>query len=132
MTGINQVVWHPATNTLHAESDQLLAQHTRYLLVVTDSVRDAAGDRIEAALEARTTLFRNDLVKAAIPAVRSNPHTFLTNLFDAGAPFAVQAQTQIATFIATGGAVTLDPDGASPFFEAPMVGPPPEDLAYLP
>lgn len=87
------------------------------------------------ALQGRTTLFRNDLVKAANPAVPSNPHTFLTNLFGsvaAGAPYAVQAQTQIATFIATGGAVTLDPDGASPFFETPMVGPPPENLAYLP
>src|SRR5436309_10882790 len=34
--GINQIVWDPATNTLHAESDELLDQHTRYLLVVTD------------------------------------------------------------------------------------------------
>src|SRR6266571_1421525 len=31
--GINQVVWDPATNTLHAESDEFLDQHTRYLLV---------------------------------------------------------------------------------------------------
>src|SRR5881396_3700563 len=38
--GINQVVWDVATNTLHAESDELLDQHTRYLLVVTDGVRD--------------------------------------------------------------------------------------------
>jgi hypothetical protein len=83
-------------------------------------------------LQGRTTLFRNDLVKAANPAVPSNPHTFLTNLFNAGAPYAVQAQTQIATFVATGGAVTIDPDGAGTFFETPMVGAPPEDLAYLP
>jgi hypothetical protein len=34
--GINQIVWDPATNTLHAESDELLDQHTHYLLVVTD------------------------------------------------------------------------------------------------
>jgi hypothetical protein len=27
--GINQVVWDPATNTLHMESDELLDQHTR-------------------------------------------------------------------------------------------------------
>src|SRR5262249_29182540 len=33
--GINQVVWDPATNTLHVESDQLLDQHTRYALIVT-------------------------------------------------------------------------------------------------
>lgn len=41
--GINQVVWDPATNTLHAESDELLAQHTRYLLLVTNGVQDAQG-----------------------------------------------------------------------------------------
>ena len=47
VVGINQVVWDPATTTLHAESDELLDQHTSYLLVVTTGVRDAEGDRIE-------------------------------------------------------------------------------------
>jgi hypothetical protein len=45
--GINQIVWDPATNTLHAESDELLDQHTRYLLVVTDGVRGADGHRVK-------------------------------------------------------------------------------------
>ncbi len=44
--GINQIVWDPATNTLHAESDELLDQHTRYLLVVTTGVKDASGQPI--------------------------------------------------------------------------------------
>ncbi len=44
--GINQIVWDPSTNTLHAESDQLLEQHTPYTLVVTDGVHDAAGDPV--------------------------------------------------------------------------------------
>src|SRR3989475_611223 len=43
VVGINQVVWDPATNTLHAESDEFLYQHTRYLLVVTDGVLDSTG-----------------------------------------------------------------------------------------
>src|SRR5918994_3848995 len=47
VTGINQIVWDPAINTLHAESDELLDQHTRYLLVVTNGVLDAAGDPSE-------------------------------------------------------------------------------------
>src|SRR5438105_2940804 len=34
--GINQIVWDPPTNTLYAESDELLDQHTRYALIVTD------------------------------------------------------------------------------------------------
>jgi dienelactone hydrolase len=82
-------------------------------------------------LQSRTTLFRNDLAVAANPLVSHNPHTFLTNLFDAGRPYALEAQQQIATFFASDGAVTMDPDGSAPFFETPtsMV---PEDLAYLP
>ena len=63
-------------------------------------------------LESRTTLFRNDLARAAIPALPSNPHTFLTGIGGAGTTIALQAQAQIATFFATGGAVTIDPDGA--------------------
>jgi hypothetical protein len=47
--GINQVVWDPATLTLFVQSDQHLEQDTSYLLVVTDGVRDAAGDAVEAS-----------------------------------------------------------------------------------
>ena len=46
--GINQVVWDPASRTLAFESDELLEEHSRYLLVVTDDVRDASGRRIVA------------------------------------------------------------------------------------
>src|SRR5439155_1229208 len=42
VAGINRVVWDPATNTLHFESDQLLDQHARYVLIVTSRLRDAA------------------------------------------------------------------------------------------
>src|SRR5262249_18657658 len=47
--GINQVVWDVATNTLHAESDEILDQHTRYALIVTRGVRDTQGHPVEAA-----------------------------------------------------------------------------------
>lgn len=46
--GINQVVWDPATRTLAFESDELLNQHSRYLLLVTDGVHDATGRPIES------------------------------------------------------------------------------------
>jgi hypothetical protein len=46
--GINQVVWDVATNTLHAESDELLDQHTRYALIVTRRVRDLLGAPVQA------------------------------------------------------------------------------------
>ncbi len=52
--GIKQVVWDVATNTLHVESDELLAQHTRFALYVTTGVRDADGDPVGATEAFRT------------------------------------------------------------------------------
>ena len=40
---INQVVYDPATNTVYAKPDNVLAQQTRYTLIVTDAVKDTAG-----------------------------------------------------------------------------------------
>lgn len=45
--GINQIVWDPATSTLHAEADELLAQHTRYALIVSRAVRRQSGAPID-------------------------------------------------------------------------------------
>lgn len=58
--GINQVVWDPATLTLFVSSDQHLEQHTRYLLIVTKGVRDAAGNPIKPAEEFRDLGDRGD------------------------------------------------------------------------
>jgi dienelactone hydrolase len=46
VTGINQIVWDPATRVLVAKSDSLLDEHTRYALVVTNGIRDATGKPI--------------------------------------------------------------------------------------
>jgi len=88
-----------------------------------------AGD-----LADRATLFRNDLAFLADPSFPKNPHTFLTNLAEAPpvAAVAIGAQTQIGVFLATNGALTIDPDGPGPLFEVPVVGPLPEDLAFIP
>jgi hypothetical protein len=67
----------------------------------------------------RATLFRNDLARAANPAVAANPHTFLTNISGPGAAFAFAAQQQLATFFSSDGATTIDPDGPGVFFETP-------------
>jgi len=40
---IDQPVYDPATNTLYAKPNNVLDQHRRYALVVTDAVKDAAG-----------------------------------------------------------------------------------------
>jgi dienelactone hydrolase len=85
-----------------------------------------AGD-----LTDRSTYFRNDLVRAAIPTAPANPHTFLTNIGNPSvAALAIAAQTQIAVFFEFDGAVVIDPDGAGPFFEVPIAGPLPEGLNF--
>lgn len=87
-----------------------------------------AGD-----LADRVTYFRNDLAYALNPAVGKNPHTFLTNIGNAAAAaYAVGAQTQIALFLASGGATVIDPDAAGPFFEVPLAGALPETLNFIP
>ena len=81
----------------------------------------------------RAMLFRNDLAYANNPAVPKNPHTFLTNIgASATVGYAAAAQSQIAVFFATNGAVTIDPDGPGPYFEMPVSLPLPEGLNYLP
>lgn len=59
VVGINQIVWDPQVNTLHIESDELLDQHTRYALVVSNGLRDPDGRPLEASEEFRR--FRHDL-----------------------------------------------------------------------
>ncbi len=67
ITGVNQIVWEPAADTLHVESDQLLRQRTAYILVVTNRVRDASGEPIESAP------FRSDLHHNMSELVRGLP-----------------------------------------------------------
>jgi hypothetical protein len=50
---INQIVWDPATDTLHARAGEALDEHTRYALVVTRTVRGANGIPLESAPEFR-------------------------------------------------------------------------------
>jgi Bacterial virulence factor lipase N-terminal len=82
----------------------------------------------------RAMYFRNDLAYAATAGgIPKNPHTFLTNIGTAlSAPYAVAAQMQIAVFFASDGTLTIDPDGAGPYFEMPIALPLPETLNYLP
>jgi len=85
-------------------------------------------------LKDRATFFRNDLAFALGVGFGKNPHTFLTNI--GGTPpvaaAAVGGQSQIAVFFASGGALTIDPDGPGPLFEVPIAGALPEDLGVIP
>ncbi len=82
----------------------------------------------------RATFFRNDLAFALGVGFGKNPHTFLTNIGGTVpvATAAIGAQSQIAIFFTTGGALTIDPDGAGPLFEVPITGSLPEDLGFIP
>jgi hypothetical protein len=53
VVGINQVVWDAATTTLFVGSDAVLAQHTRYALIVTNGIHDAKGNPVQTTQEFR-------------------------------------------------------------------------------
>jgi dienelactone hydrolase len=109
------------------KGDQIVPNPTQTALV-------RAGD-----LADRTTFFRTDLFYATQPrplpaaiAPPLYPHTFLNTFSPAGAAaVSLAAQAQIATFFASDGAVTIDPDGPGPLFETPIALPLPEALNFL-
>ncbi len=68
-------------------------------------------------LEERTTLYRNDKTANA----SMNPHGFL--LDPRFVPGNELGQTQMSTFLASGGATVIDPDGPAPIFEVPVTDP---------
>jgi hypothetical protein len=87
-----------------------------------------AGD-----LADRETFYRYDLVYALNPTLPKDPHGFLTSMTDPVAKVnALAAQDQIATFFASQGATTIDPDGAGAIFETPIALPLPETVNYIP
>ena len=75
--GINQVVWDPATNTLHVESDELLEQHTRYALIVTRKVRDTTGKPVIASPTFVRFLAGLPVGQAQNPALKKYRHVLL-------------------------------------------------------
>ena len=85
-----------------------------------------AGD-----LADRATYFRNDIAGPGGTPLYTNPHTFLTGIANpATALAALQAQAQMAAFFASNGALTIDPDGAGPVFEVPILPPLPETTGF--
>ena len=80
----------------------------------------------------RMSYFRNDLFFAVFGDDASlDPHTFLDDFSsDPKIDIVFDAQGQIATFFASNGAITINPDPT--YFEVPTAGPLPEDLNFLP
>ena len=48
LIAINQVIYDPETHTLYAKPDEVLDQHRKYALLVTNFVKDVAGAVVEA------------------------------------------------------------------------------------
>jgi hypothetical protein len=133
---------NPVAYAVHLRADPLSGVPAKSVIL-----QFARGDRTvpnpttsaiirAGGLQDRTTLFRHDLAFAADPTFPPNPHTFLTRLPGLAPPgaaaVALAGQDQIAQFFASGGTLTVDPDGTGPLFETPMVGAPPEDLRFTP
>jgi len=72
--GINQVVWNPAGKRLAFQSDQLLQQHSRYVVVVTDGVRDAQGRRIKGDLSLGGGFLNDHHARSAVAGIRHLRH----------------------------------------------------------
>lgn len=73
VVGINQIVWDTFTNTLHVESDELLAQHTRFAMIVTRGVRDEGGAPVEAsgAFRRFRQIVRGEYKQALLDAIHA-------------------------------------------------------------
>ena len=96
--GVHQVVWDPATLTLHVESDALLEQHALYGVIVTNRLLDAGGAPVQMAQEFRS-----------YPSSETTPHWYKKDLddairaaFDAG----VQRQEVVAASVFTTMSIT--------------------------
>jgi hypothetical protein len=76
VVGINQIVWDTFTNTLHVESDELLAQHTRYALIVTNGLRDVGGRPVEGTWSFRRfrQTVRGGYKQALLDAIHAARH----------------------------------------------------------
>jgi Bacterial Ig-like domain len=69
--GINQIVWEPATNTVHAETDEQLQEATTYLLIVTRGIRDTDGVPIKAPA---VSLFTTQSIRSISSKIRRQLH----------------------------------------------------------
>jgi hypothetical protein len=82
------------------------------------------GDLLRAGdLADMTIYFRGLDAYAPNQPTSTDLHEFLFTLTPAGIGYAAAGQESVATFLASDGNTTEDPDGAGPLFETPMAGP---------
>jgi hypothetical protein len=68
---LTQIVWDPATNTAYGKPDSVMDQHRRYLIVVTDAVKDEGGDPVEADDAFTSCVVSDEYCAALADAVKS-------------------------------------------------------------
>jgi hypothetical protein len=70
---LNQLSWDPATNTAYGKPDSAMDPQRRYLIAVTDAVKDEAGDPVEAdeAYTACTTGGPDEYCRSLAEAVKA-------------------------------------------------------------
>lgn len=122
--GINQVVWDPKTETLHVESDEFLEQHTRYGLIVTDGIRDLAGDPIESSA---FRAFRDALVQHGD---FSAYHKALQSALGAAQAIGVQSQDIAAASVFTIQSITSFLEKAQDQIKTAIPEPPDFQLGF--
>src|SRR5437764_5514960 len=69
-TGLVQLVWDPATNTLAGLTNAFLAENSRYQTVVTSGVRDRGGNAIHPSGGACVTTFTTRTASAVLDHIR--------------------------------------------------------------
>jgi hypothetical protein len=114
-----------------AKGDQQLPNPTSTALI-------RAGDLADRATYCRHDLAFADPVRNPTGVeVPKDPHVFLVfnsspAIFPAVGDVGAGAREQIAEFFASDGETIIDPDGADPLFEVPIIGPLPEELNFIP
>jgi hypothetical protein len=110
---IDNTEWVSQAGTLHGiDPPPAIIQFAKGDQTVPNPTASAifrAGD-----LTDRSSYFRNDLVRTAIPGAPANPHPFLTNIASPPLPLdvaalALTAQAQIAIFFESDGTAVIDP-----------------------
>jgi len=81
VSGMRQLTFDPATNTLAGISDKLLVEDTRYLVQVTPGIRDSAGNPVQACATQCVVPFTTRSASTILTGIRAaldlpvrNPH----------------------------------------------------------
>jgi hypothetical protein len=90
--GINQVIFDPVSNCAFAKPNQVLNQQSRYVLIVTNSIRDSGGKKVQQAPEFAACLAGSDPYCESLETALSQAHVH-TNKLVAASLFTTMSAT---------------------------------------